>query len=454
MCFLQNAVAHAASQMTQTLQAVRGMHDILPQEIALWRTVEEAFSTLMHSYGYQEVRLPLVEKTELFRRTIGDVTDIVEKEMYTFTDRNGESLSLRPEGTAGCVRAAMEHHLLRGQSPRLWYSGAMFRHERPQKGRYRQFHQLGIEAYGMDGPDIDAELIALSARLWRLLGLGDLKLEINTLGDSAARAAYRGHLIEYFSAHTDALDDDSRRRLHSNPLRLLDSKNPALQTLIAAAPRLTDHLDESSHAHFAGLCDLLDQTGITYKINPRLVRGLDYYGKTVFEWVSAHLGAQGTVCAGGRYDGLVQQLGGTPTAAIGCAMGMERLIALLQEKTSADYHAHAYLANFGVAARQSALAVAERLRDACPPLRLHMDCGGGNLKAQLKRADKSGAAIALILGDEEMQTGHIGIKFLREQGPQRICKQADLLAQLQTTATGAILALFRGIGTTHDHHQT
>ncbi|MDO9372294.1 MAG: histidine--tRNA ligase, partial [Gammaproteobacteria bacterium] len=318
-----------------SIQAIRGMNDILPQQTPYWAFVEDRTRTLLTACGYAEIRLPLVEFTELFTRSIGAVTDIVEKEMYTFADRNGDSLTLRPEGTAGCVRAAIEHGLLHNQTQRLWYQGAMFRHERPQKGRYRQFHQIGVETYGFSGPDIDAELILLSARLWRMLGLTGLTLQINSLGTHAARVAYRIELVRYFSTHHHALDEDSQRRLHTNPLRILDSKNPALQALIEGAPRLADHLDEESRVHFAGLCATLDRAGVAYQVNPRLVRGLDYYDRTVFEWVTDRLGAQGTVCAGGRYDTLVEQIGGRPTPAIGFALGMERLVALLMDAAAA-----------------------------------------------------------------------------------------------------------------------
>ncbi|MGA1562004.1 MAG: histidine--tRNA ligase, partial [Gammaproteobacteria bacterium] len=312
--------------MSERLQSVRGMNDLLPNQIHIWQQLEHALRALTAEYAYDEIRFPIVEKTELFKRSIGEVTDIVEKEMYTFEDRNGDSLTLRPEGTAGCARAAMQNGLL-ALPQRLWYLGPMFRHERPQKGRYRQFHQFGVEAYGQIGPDIDAEQIAMTARLWRRLGLNALELQLNSLGSSAARVAYREILVDYFSAHAAQLDEDSQRRLHSNPLRILDSKNPAMATLIAQAPQLVDHLDAESADHFAGLCARLDAMGIAYTLNPRLVRGLDYYGRTVFEWVTTQLGAQGTVCAGGRYDGLIEQLGGPATPAVGFAMGLERLVA-------------------------------------------------------------------------------------------------------------------------------
>ncbi len=420
--------------MAQIIQAIRGMHDILPQDIPWWRHLEGAFRELAAAYGYDEIRMPLVEKTELFVRTIGEVTDIVEKEMYTFEDLNGEHLSLRPEGTAGCVRACIENGLLHNQVQRLWYGGPMFRHERPQKGRYRQFHQLGAEVYGMAGPDVDAELILFTARLWRRLGLKGLELQLNSLGSLAARARYRERLVAYMEAHMEALDEDSRRRLHSNPLRILDSKNPAMQALIEGAPRLADCLDEDSAAHFEGLRALLDEAGVAYVINPRLVRGLDYYEKTVFEWVSDRLGAQATVCAGGRYDGLVAQLGGRPTPAAGFALGMERILALLQEGGAAVEAAapQVYLVMAGQGSDRAGLRLAEALRDRLPTLRLRVNCGGGSFKSQMKKADRSGALIALILGEEEIADGSVSVKFLREDRPQQRIAQgavAEFLGQ-------------------------
>ncbi len=382
--------------MGNTLQAVRGMHDILPGQSRHFAHLEQVTREVLEGYGYEEIRMPLLESTELFKRTIGEVTDIVEKEMYTFEDRNGDSLSLRPEGTAGCVRAGIENGLLYNQTRRLWYAGPMFRHERPQKGRYRQFHQFGAETFGMAGPDIDAELIMMSRRLWQRLGIADVRLEINSLGSPAARAEYRRSLVDYLSGFVNELDEDSRRRLHSNPLRILDSKNPTMQDIIAGAPRLLEMLDAESADHFAGLQQLLDTAGVPYRINPRLVRGLDYYTKTVFEWITDRLGAQGTVCAGGRYDGLVEQLGGRPTPAAGFAMGVERLVALVEEggasptATTPDF----YLAVVGEAAEQQGIVWAEQLRSASPALRLMVNCGGGGFKAQLKRADKSGADFA------------------------------------------------------------
>jgi histidyl-tRNA synthetase len=369
-----------------------------------------------------EIRLPIVEKTELFARSIGEVTDIVEKEMYTFSDRNNESLTLRPGGTAGCVRACIEHGLLHNQTQRLWYAGPMFRYERPQKGRYRQFHQIGVEAYGMAGPDIDAELISLTARLWRRLGIRDVTLQLNSLGSSAARVAYRDRLTTYFETRRAELDEDSQRRLLTNPLRILDSKNPAMRTVIEAAPVLLDHLDAESQAHFTELRALLDEVGIAYQVNPRLVRGLDYYCKTVFEWVTDTLGAQGAICAGGRYDGLVEQLGGPAVTGIGFAMGLERLIAMLVATgfSGADLSPHAYLIMAGDAAQRRGFALAEQLREQMPTLRLRMNCGGGSFKAQFRRADHSGARFALILGEDEINAGTIAIKPLRASDGEQI----------------------------------
>ena len=406
--------------MANLIQAVRGMKDILPEQTPVWQFMEHIFAQCLAAYDYKEIRLPLVEKTELFKRSIGEVTDIVEKEMYTFEDRNGDSLTLRPEGTAGCVRAGIENGFLHNQIQRLWYIGPMFRHERPQKGRYRQFHQLGVETFGMEGPDIDAELILLSARMWKTLGLENLVLELNTLGTPQVRAHYRERLVEYLSANFDQLDEDSRRRLNTNPLRILDSKNPHMQELIEAAPRLSEYLDDESRNHFAGLISYLDRAGVNYKINHRLVRGLDYYSKTVFEWVTDQLGAQGTVCAGGRFDGLVEQLGGKATPAAGFAIGLERLAALLECDSPGKYFQppHAYLVMVGEAAQHQGMELAEFLRDNIPGLRLVTHCGGGNFKAQFKRADKSDARLALLLGEDEVQQGVVGVKFLREEKPQ------------------------------------
>ena len=399
--------------MAEIIRSVRGMNDILPEMTPYWQSVETSLKKVLDGYGYQEIRLPILEKTELFKRSIGEVTDIVEKEMYTFDDRNGDSLTLRPEGTAGCVRAAMEHGMFQ-QQQRLWYMGPMFRHERPQKGRYRQFHQLGVEAYGFSGPDIDAEMILLTARLWKTLGLKDISLQINSLGSTDARLNYREKLVEYYQDNYSQLDEDSQRRLVSNPLRILDSKNPAMQALNDAAPKLIDYLDAESAGHFEQLCTTLRAAGIAFEINSRLVRGLDYYGKTVFEWVTDQLGAQGTVCAGGRYDGLIEQLGGKESTAIGFAIGLERLIALLEaggalpETVSPDV----YLVAVGEAAAAQSLLLAESLRDQLPQLRLISHCGGGRFKSQFKRADRSGARWTLILGEEEMAQQIIGVKTM------------------------------------------
>jgi len=402
------------------IQAIRGMRDILPEQTPLWQWLEDRIRGVLDSYGYGEIRMPLLEMTDLFKRSIGEVTDIVEKEMYTFDDRNGDSLTLRPEGTAGCVRAALENGLLHNQVQRLWYQGPMFRHERPQKGRYRQFHQIGVEAFGMLGPDIDLEVILVTARIWRALRLDGLELQLNTLGTPEERAAYREELVAYLQRRYDELDEDSRRRLGSNPLRILDTKNPAMAELVAGAPVLTDHLGEASRAHFAAVCAGLDAVGVAYTVNPRLVRGLDYYSRTVFEWVTNRLGAQGTVCAGGRYDGLVEQLGGRATPAVGFAMGLERLVALLEEagQHEACGAADVYLVLAGEAAERAGLALAEQLRDGLPGRRVVANCGGGSFKAQFKRADRSGAAIAVVLGEGELASGIAGLKPLRGEGEQ------------------------------------
>ncbi len=409
------------------------MHDIPPDQTPLWHFVEEATRQVMAAYGYREIRVPLVEKTELFRRSIGEVTDIVEKEMYSFLDRNNESLTLRPEGTAGVVRACIESGLLRGQSQRLWYLGPMFRHERPQKGRYRQFHQVGVETFGLPGPDIDAELILMTARLWRALGLEDLRLEINSLGTPASRIGYRAHLLEYLAEHRDRLDEDSRRRMETSPLRILDSKDPETQTVVADAPLLLDHLDAESQEHFDELRALLDAAGVAYHINPRLVRGLDYYTRTVFEWITDRLGAQGTICAGGRFDGLVEHLGGRSTPAAGHAIGMERLVSLLQESGAQPPQPlpHAYLVMMGEAAQCHGAALAERLRDALEGLRLVVHCGGGSYKSQFKHADKSGAQSALILGEDELAAGRVSVKDLRGHGEQQSLSELELVEYLK-----------------------
>ncbi|MDH5776683.1 MAG: histidine--tRNA ligase [Gammaproteobacteria bacterium] len=406
--------------MAKNIQAIRGMNDILPAVTPLWQFVEDTFRQLMKSYAYDEIRMPILEKTELFKRSIGEVTDIVEKEMYTFDDRNGDSLTLRPEGTASCVRACIENGLLHNQTQRLWYTGPMFRHERPQKGRYRQFHQMGVEVFGFAGPDVDAELIMMSARLLKNLGLADIvRLEINSLGVSEERQAHRTELVKYFEQHQDQLDEDSQRRLHSNPLRILDSKNPAMQSMIESAPRLADFMGEETQQHFTRVCDFLAEAGIAYTVNHRLVRGLDYYSKTVFEWVTDELGAQGTVCAGGRFDGLIEQLGAKPSPAAGFALGIERMVALLEGKNiSVNQNPDVYLIAAGEKAEQLAIVFAERLRDINKDLSLMLNCGGGSFKSQMKRADKSGARYALILGDDEIAKNSIAIKDLRENKPQ------------------------------------
>lgn len=429
--------------MSKPLQAIRGMNDILPEQTPLWRYFESTVASLLDAYGYRQMRMPIVEFTELFKRSIGEVTDIVEKEMYTFDDRNGDSLTLRPEGTAACVRAVLEHGLSGGgQTQKLWYIGPMFRHERPQKGRYRQFHQIGVEVFNIDGPDIDAELIVLTWRLWGLLGIREaVKLELNSLGTSAARAVYREALVEFLTAHADQLDEDSRRRMASNPLRVLDSKSPETQAVLVNAPKLADYLDEESQVHFDGLKARLDAAGVPYVINPKLVRGLDYYSKTVFEWVTDQLGSQGTVCAGGRYDGLVEQMGGKPTPGVGFAMGIERLVLLLETlgKVPAEIArtVDVYLCAFGEPAELAALALSERLRDQLPGLRLQVNAGAGSFKSQFKKADKSGALYALILGEDELAQQVVGCKPLRGQGEQQSIAWSALADHLASSANQA-----------------
>ena len=407
--------------MARQIKAIRGMHDILPDKAPLWRFVEDGVRDVLDSYGYAEIRMPIVEMTELFKRSIGEVTDIVEKEMYTFDDRNGDSLTLRPEGTASCVRACMEHGLLHNQTRRLWYRGPMFRHERPQKGRYRQFQQIGVEAFGFNGPDIDLETILITRQIWRRLRLHDLELQINTLGDLVERAAYRELLVDYLKGHEKLLDEDSKRRLSGNPLRILDSKNPAMREIIDGAPNLHDSLGEQSRQHFEQLRAGLDAADVPYVVNPRLVRGLDYYNRSVYEWVTTRLGAQGTVCAGGRYDGLVEQLGGRSTPAVGFALGVERLIALLEENgaTGSDLAPHAYLVLMGDEASREGMVMAEKLRECVPGLKLTVHCGGGGFKSQFKKADKSGARYALVVGEDELQRNVLAIKPLRQEGEQR-----------------------------------
>lgn len=417
--------------MSKTIQAVRGMNDILPADAAIWEFFEDTVRDWLRAYGYTQIRTPIVESTDLFVRSIGEVTDIVEKEMYSFEDRlNGERLTMRPEGTASCVRAVIEHNLLYNAPQRLWYMGPMFRHERPQKGRYRQFHQVGVESLGYDGPDMDAEHIIMTARLWKLLGLQDVALEINTLGSAEARARYRSRLIAYFEQHAELLDEDAKRRLHSNPLRILDTKNPAMQAMVEAAPRLMDDLDEPSRLHFEQLQAMLTAAGIAFRINPRLVRGLDYYNATVFEWVTTRLGAQGTVCAGGRYDTLIEQIGGKPAPACGYAMGVERLLALLQDQAfQAPVMApDAYVLHLGDAADRMAPQVAESLRDAGLSVVLH--CGGGSFKSQMKKADSSQARFAIIIGDDEAASGEVSVKPLRgggEQSRMSVAAAAEIL---------------------------
>jgi histidyl-tRNA synthetase len=415
--------------MSQTLQAVRGMNDILPDEAAFWELFEDTIRSWLKAYGYRPIRLPIVEPTPLFKRAIGEVTDIVEKEMYSFIDSlNGEPLTLRPEGTAGCVRAVIQHNLIARQPQRLYYIGQMYRHERPQKGRYRQFHQVGVEALGYAGPDIDAEMILMGARLWADLGLDGIELQLNSLGQADERAQHRAALIAYFEENAELLDEDGKRRLYTNPLRILDTKNPALQELCAAAPKLIDYLGAESLAHFEGVQRVLRDAGIPYTINPRLVRGLDYYNLTVFEWVTDRLGAQGTVCAGGRYDGLVEQLGGKAAPACGFAMGIERLIALIKDAGGepAAPAPDVYMVHQGEAASRLAFRVAEGLRDQGIAVLLH--CGGGSFKSQMKKADGSGATFAVIVGDDEAATGEAQLKPLREEGAAQLKLKVDDLA--------------------------
>lgn len=422
--------------MSKTLQAIRGMNDTLPAHTPLWRYFEQQVADVLGGYGYQQIRMPIVEFTELFRRSIGEVTDIVEKEMYTFADRNGDSLTLRPEGTASCVRAVMEHGLINnGLVQKLWYIGPMFRHERPQKGRYRQFHQVGVEVFNLPGPDIDAELIVLTWRLWHKLGIaGDVTLELNSLGTSESRAAYRAALVEYLQQHFERLDEDSQRRVGTNPLRVLDSKDEQTQAILTDAPKLEDYLDEESTTHFAGVCARLDAAGVPYVLNNRLVRGLDYYSKTVFEWTTDKLGAQGTVCGGGRYDGLVEVMGGKPTAGVGFAMGIERLILMLETlgKIPAELQQQVdvYFCAFGEAAELAAVQWAERIRDAVPGIRLQVNAGGGSFKSQFKKADRSTAAWALILGENELENNCIGLKPLRTEDEQQTIALDELTGKL------------------------
>jgi histidyl-tRNA synthetase len=416
--------------VSKQIQAIRGMNDCLPTESGLWQYVESTIRQVVASYGYQEIRTPIVESTDLFKRSIGEVTDIVEKEMYTFEDRNSDSLSLRPEGTACVVRAGNEHGLLYNQQQRLWYMGQMFRHERPQKGRYRQFHQFGVEVFGLAGPDIDAEVILLSARIWKKFGISqNVTLEINSLGSAEARVSYKEKLVAFLKTRESELDEDSLRRLKTNPLRVLDSKNPQVQHAVKDAPKLIDCLDEESAKHFQGLCERLDNLGIQYRVNPALVRGLDYYNRTVFEWVTDNLGSQGTVCAGGRYDGLVEQLGGKATQGVGFAMGLERLVLMLQtlglDKNVVSV-VDIYVTTMDESVELYARQVSETLRDAIPQIKLMNHCGGGNFKKQMKRADQSGASIAFIIGQDEMVTQQVAIKYLREKQPQETISLCDL----------------------------
>ena len=419
-------------------QPVRGMNDLLPGECAVWAHLEGVVREVIESYGYREIRLPIIEQTELFRRSIGEVTDIVEKEMYTFVDRNGDSLTLRPEATAGMVRAGISNGLLHNQRQKLWTVGPMFRHEKPQKGRYRQFHQFDVEALGYAGPDVDAELMIMCARLWKRLGLSRLALEINSLGTPESRQGYREELVRYFSAVKNQLDQDSIRRLGQNPLRILDSKNPDMPGLIAAAPQMPGFLDQESAEHFDAVREYLDAAGVPYKVNPRLVRGLDYYTRTVFEWQTDALGAQGAVCSGGRYDGLVEKLGGRSTPAIGWAMGVERLAALYQVcgGAVAERQPDVYIVAAGEGAAAAAFAAAESLRDAAPPIWPELNLGGGNFAAQLKRADRSGAKFAVIIGEDEARTGRAGVKPLRSDQAQYHVPAASLAAELQKRLSG------------------
>lgn len=417
----------------EKLSAVKGMNDILPAESARWEWLEAQVRELMARFAYRNVRTPIVEHTQLFVRGIGEVTDIVEKEMYSFEDKlNGERLTLRPEGTASLVRATIENNLLYDGGKRMWYMGPMFRHERPQRGRYRQFHQIGAEALGFAGPDVDAELIMLAVSLWKQLGLTQWRLEINSLGQPEERQAHRQALIAYLEQHQDVMDEEAKRRMYSNPLRVLDSKNPEVQALLNDAPRLSEYLDEESRAHFAGLCELLAQAGIPYTVNERLVRGLDYYNRTVFEWVTTSLGAQGTVCAGGRYDGLVEQLGGRATPAVGFAMGLERLVLLVQAvnpEFKAPSAIDVYVISSGAGTQSAAMQLAEQVRDAAPQLKLMTNYGGGNFKKQITRADKWGARIALILGESEVAAQQVVVKDLRS-GEQETLAQSEVAARL------------------------
>ena len=420
--------------MSKRIQSIRGMHDVLPPASSMLRNIEHALQAVLQQYGYQEIRMPILEQTELFKRSLGEGTDIVGKEMYTFEDRNGDSLTLRPEGTASCVRAGLQHGFLYGQPSRLWYTGPFFRHERPQKGRYRQFHQLGVETFGFASPDIDAELIILSQHMWGKINLPQApKLEINSLGTSQVRQAYREKLITYLQQYESELDLDAKQRLHTNPLRILDSKNPDLKNIIQNAPSLLEHLDDESKQHFKRLQELLTAANIEYSINTRLVRGLDYYSKTVFEWIVEGLGAQATICAGGRYDGLVDQLGGKPCAAAGFAIGLERLAALLEETQLEESIIDVYMILMGGQAELIGLALAIDIRGKLPTHSVVINCGGGSIKSQMKRADRSNARLAIILAEDEINNSTVSVKFLREQRDQETISQDNLVPFLNAT---------------------
>ncbi|EJG0622027.1 histidine--tRNA ligase [Vibrio parahaemolyticus] len=418
--------------MAKTIQAIRGMNDCLPTQSPLWQKLENTVKNVISAYGYNEVRMPIVEETNLFSRAVGEETDVVSKEMYTFDDRNGDSLTLRPEGTAGCVRSCIQNSLINRDEQRLWYMGPMFRHERPQKGRYRQFHQCGVEVFGLNGPDVDAELIMMTARLWRELGIDKhVRLELNSIGSQEDRADYRTALVAFLEQHIDVLDEDCKRRMHTNPLRVLDTKNPDIQAILGDAPRLSEYLSEESKAHFAGLCELLDAAGIEYTVNERLVRGLDYYNRTVFEWITESLGAQGTVCGGGRYDGLVEQLGGKPTPAVGFAMGLERLVLMLEtlELTDVRRSVDVYVVTAGEGTMMAGMKLAEQLREAISGVRVMNHFGGGNFKKQFKRADKVGAVVALVLGENEVADNTVVLKDL-VGGEQDTYSQAEVAEKI------------------------
>ncbi|MBY7805023.1 histidine--tRNA ligase [Vibrio fluvialis] len=418
--------------MAKIIQAIRGMNDCLPTQSPLWQKVEGIVKNVISAYGYNEVRMPIVEETNLFSRAVGEETDVVSKEMYTFEDRNGDSLTLRPEGTAGCVRSCIQNSLINRDEQRLWYMGPMFRHERPQKGRYRQFHQCGVEVFGLNGPDVDAELIMMTARLWRELGIDKhVRLELNSIGSQEDRADYRTALVAFLEQHIDVLDEDCKRRMHTNPLRVLDTKNPDIQAILGDAPRLSEYLGEESKAHFAGLCELLDAAGIEYTVNERLVRGLDYYNRTVFEWMTESLGSQGTVCGGGRYDGLVEQLGGKATPAVGFAMGLERLVLMMETLGNTDVRRNVdvYMVTAGEGTLTAGMKLVEELREQVPGLRVMTHFGGGNFKKQFKRADKVGAAVALVLGENEVAEKTVVLKDLAG-GEQETISQTEIAGKL------------------------